>query len=258
MRWGTMLIAQISDSHISHLGPTDEERIAALAACVDQINQLNPQPALVVHTGDVVHNGSETEYEMAAEQLNRLNAELWVIPGNKDHRARMQEAFPEACAVLDGTSYLQYVVDLDAARLVFLDTSSSETNKGRLCETRLAHLDDQLDSADRPVLLFMHHPPFEVTTAPEPFQFEARELVEKLAQVLAKHPPLVGIFAGHMHRHFETTWANVPALTMTAGAIDLRKGSELGPLQSVPYFCLHEVSPEGEVVTSLRQAAPQG
>ncbi|NNF79469.1 MAG: hypothetical protein HKN05_15690 [Rhizobiales bacterium] len=252
-----MLIAQISDSHISHQGPFDSERIAALGACVDHINRLDPQPALVVHTGDVVHNGTEIEYEMAAEHLNRLEADLWVIPGNKDHRARLQEALPEACSVLNGSSYLQYVVDLPTARLIFLDTSSSETNKGRFCEKRLAHFDQELSKATKPVVLFMHHPPFEVTTAPEPFQFEAREPVEKLEKVLAKHPPLVGIFAGHMHRHFETTWAGVPALTMTAGAIDLRKGSELGALQTEPYFCLTDVSPEGTVATTLMRAAPQ-
>lgn len=254
MRSAIMLIAQISDSHISHDGPTDAARLAALGACVDHINLLETQPALVVHTGDVVHNGTALEYEMAAEHLNRLSSDLWVIPGNKDDREHLRRTLPMSCSVLPGSSYLQYQVDLDEMHLVFLDTRSEDSNKGTLCATRLAHLDAVLGAATKPVLLFMHHPPFEVTTAPEPFQFEDRQPVEQLEKVLSRHTPVLGVWAGHMHRHFATTWNGLPALTMTAGAIDLRKGNELGALQSEPYYCLHMIEPDGAVATTLMHA----
>ncbi len=258
MRVAIMLIAQISDSHISHNGPTDSERLAALEACVDHINQLERQPSLVIHPGDVVHNGTEHEYDLAAKHLDRLEAKLCVIPGNKDHRTRLHSSLPGASSMLEGSDYLQYVIDLGSMRLIFLDTMSDLSNKGTLCEARLAHVDRAIGETTKPVLVFMHHPPFEVTTAPEPFQFESREPVARLADILSKYAPLAGIFAGHMHRHFETAWNNVPALTMTAGAIDLRKGNELGTLQTVPYYCLHDVAPDGSVSTALIQAAPGG
>jgi len=200
MRWAIMLIAQISDSHISHGGPTDSERMVALGACVDHINRLAVQPSLVVHTGDVVHNGTEVEYEMAAEHLNRLEAEFRVIPGNKDHRGRLHSALPNACSVLEDGPYLQYAVEQESVLLVFLDTMSETSNKGTLCSARLAHLDHVLGTARKPVLLFMHHPSFEVTTAPEPFQFEAREPIDKMAEILSRHAePARRI--GHAVRH---------------------------------------------------------
>ncbi|MEM1198230.1 MAG: metallophosphoesterase [Pseudomonadota bacterium] len=258
MRWPIMRIVQISDSHIALGGPADDERMAALAACVDHINQMEEAPDLVVHTGDVVHNGTETEYAMARDHLSRLKAPLKIIPGNKDRRAELVAAFPDMCSQMPGQAFVQYVVDLDELRLVFLDTVSETSNKGSLCETRFAHLDEALSQAPKPVLLFMHHPTFEVTTAPEPYQFEERADAARLAEVLQGHPPLVGILAGHMHRHFETEWSGVPALTMTAGAIDLRKGSELGALQSLPYYCVHDITGAGGLVTSLVAAAPQG
>lgn len=256
MRVAIMLIAQISDSHISHNGPTDVERLTALEACVAHINQLDRQPSLVIHTGDVVHNGTEKEYALAAELLGRLEARLWVIPGNKDHRSRLHASLPDACSRLQGSDFLQYVIDHDTVRLICIDTMSELSNKGTLCETRLAHIDQAVGEATKPVLVFMHHPPFEVTTAPEPFQFESREEVTRLADILSQHEPVLAIFTGHMHRHFETSWNKVPALTMTAGAIDLRKGSELGPLQTTPYYCLHDVSLDGSVSTTLMSAAP--
>ncbi|MEM8690142.1 MAG: metallophosphoesterase [Pseudomonadota bacterium] len=252
-----MRIVQISDSHIASGGPADADRMAALGACVDHINQLEAAPDLVVHTGDVVHNGTEMEYGMAREHLSRLTAPLKIIPGNKDHRAELSAAFPDMCAQMPGQVFVQYVVDHDELRLVFLDTVSETSNKGRLCDVRFAHLDEALSQASKPVLLFMHHPTFEVTTAPEPYQFEDRADAARLAEVLASHPPLIGILAGHMHRHFETEWSGVPALTMTAGAIDLRKGSELGALQTVPYYCVHDISGSGALVTSLVAAVPR-
>lgn len=232
--------------------------MAALGACVDHINQMEQAPDLVVHTGDVVHNGTEIEYGMAREHLARLSAPLKVIPGNKDRRAELLAALPNMCAQLPGHAFVQYVADFDAARLMFLDTVSETSNKGRLCDVRLAHLDSVLGETTKPVVLFMHHPTFEVTTAPEPYQFEERADAARLKEVLEGHPPLIAILAGHMHRHFETRWAGAPALTMTAGAIDLRKGNELGPLQGVPYYCVHDISGSGALVTSLVAAGPQG
>ncbi len=256
MRLVIMLIAQISDSHISEGGPTDAERLAALGACVDHINALDHQPALVVHTGDVVHNGTEIEYAQAADHLTRLTQKLWVIPGNKDHRVRLHSALPDACLRLGDRDDLQYVIDQQGIRLIMVDTVSDHSNKGTLTDARLDHIDHALGSAETPVLMFMHHPPFEVTTAPEPFQFEERAPVAALANILSKHDPLIAILAGHMHRHFETSWNGVPGLSMTAGALDLRKGNELGEHQETPYYCLHHISEDSALTTRLMWARP--
>ena len=61
-----MLIAQISDTHIAGWGkkaygivPTAEN----LARCVDHINQFDPQPDLVLVTGDITYTGLAEEAE---------------------------------------------------------------------------------------------------------------------------------------------------------------------------------------------------
>ena len=49
-----MRIVQISDSHISVKNPA---RTADLANCIMAINDISPAVDLVVHTGDIVHDG---------------------------------------------------------------------------------------------------------------------------------------------------------------------------------------------------------
>ncbi|MGH6681746.1 MAG: metallophosphoesterase, partial [Bradyrhizobium sp.] len=57
-----MIIAQISDTHIALDLPDSEQRIRDFAITIADINSLDPLPDVIVHTGDVVHNGRPDEY----------------------------------------------------------------------------------------------------------------------------------------------------------------------------------------------------
>ena len=71
-------IAQISDTHLLcpvKVGETDivKQRINNLKRCVDSINNLDPQPDIIIHTGDVTQNGTVEEYKIAASILDYLS-----------------------------------------------------------------------------------------------------------------------------------------------------------------------------------------
>ena len=74
-------IAQISDTHLLcpvKVGETDivKQRINNLKRCVDSINNLDPQPDIIIHTGDVTQNGTVEEYTIADSiliQVTNLN-----------------------------------------------------------------------------------------------------------------------------------------------------------------------------------------
>ena len=61
--------------------------------------------------------------------------------------------------------FIQYSVELEESLWLCLDTLNDGQRHGILCQERLDWLDDQLKSAQKPVYLFMHHPPFEVGLA---------------------------------------------------------------------------------------------
>lgn len=217
-----MRIVQISDTHISR---EHQSRTADLKRCIEAINALDPQPDIVVHTGDVAHDGHPDEYGIARKLLDKLSVPYFVLPGNRDNRQELIRTFQDGRHIRAGMDFVQYSVESFEARLVFLDTASRKSNKGRFCQDRLAHAERLLSGeTTRPTLVFLHHPPFEVGTIPDPFQFESWAEVEALEALLAKHDGVRRVICGHVHRNVEGTVGSVPAIAISCTAVDLRKG----------------------------------
>ncbi|MEM7259074.1 MAG: metallophosphoesterase [Pseudomonadota bacterium] len=213
-----MRIAQISDSHISQQHP---QRLADLQSAVDAVNERAPD--LVLHTGDVAHDATDTEYRQAFEIMASLNAPYFVIPGNRDKREPLGAVFGEHLQYHEG--YVQYTIDSYPCRILMLDTVSQNSNKGQLCSTRLEHAISVLNSDDtRPLLVFMHHTPYDVSEIPEPFQFESREAVEQLAAAFVACNTLKAVYCGHVHRNVQSTIGHLPVSAISCMARDLRKG----------------------------------
>ena len=167
-----MIIAQISDTHIALDTEDCEQRIRDFEAVVSDINNLNPQPDLIVHTGDIVHNGRAGEYKAATDILSKAKAPVVAIPGNKDKRPEMRAAFDSFGFLRSESSFIDFSIEDYPVRLLFLDTLDPGGNKGSFCEERLNNFNG-LIAADRskPILVFAHHPPFEVTVGPDPMHF---------------------------------------------------------------------------------------
>lgn len=248
-----MLIAQISDTHLTLDGPQCENRIRDLRCCVADLNALDPLPDLVVHSGDVVHGGRREEYEIARQLLDALHPPYVVMPGNKDDRAGLLTVFADRTMCPPEATFIQYAVEIGRLRLIALDTLSDRSNKGDFCDRRLDHLEKLLaDSQDRPVAIFMHHPPFDVTEIPDPFQFESRQAVSRLVDALKRHPRIAGIFCGHVHRLTSGVVADAPVSTVTSIAIDLRKGKYPSEAQDRTIYQLHRFIPDCGFETETR------
>ena len=88
-----MIIAQISDSHIDPESDKLKDRLTDLRRVVDNINIQDPTPDIVIHTGDVVHNGTQEKYDLALTILRDVRAPLHVCPGNRDDRDLISKNF---------------------------------------------------------------------------------------------------------------------------------------------------------------------
>ena len=218
-----MLITQISDCHIGWPAVDGTDRLGDLEECVGYVNSLDPQPDLVVHTGDIAHDAKPVEYEKAAEKLAELRAPLYVIPGNRDRRRPLRETFAHLLPASCHEEFVQYMISTDRLCVIMLDTPSTESNKGRLCRVRLDHFDSMLSEAGRrPVVIFMHHQPFEIAIAREPLQFEDRANLAEFSELLSRHGNVRQVFCGHSHRTASGQVAGIPASTITSTAKDLR------------------------------------
>lgn len=223
-----MHFVHISDSHLTEDAP---DRANDLQRTIDMINQYYPNTDAVVHTGDVAHNGSIEEYQTAQHIFSELNSPYFLMVGNKDNRTNLRQVFSEHRYLNSHTQFIQYAIDTYGTRLLMLDTLSDQSNKGELCSARLAHLQNMLDmDPTSPTIVFMHHSPFEVNAIPDPHQFENWSEVGELGSLLIKHPQVVQICCGHIHRNIHGQLGQLPVHAISCIATDLRKG-ELSPME---------------------------
>ena len=253
-----MVIAQISDTHI--LARSADETIGKhradnLRRCVADINRR--QPDVVVHTGDIVHQGRLDEYAHVREILGPLQAPLYVIPGNRDHRDSLRAIFDDHTYFPANGDFLHYTVENHAVRLVALDSiaagEDAGDNKGAFCERRLAWLDNALAQApDRPTILLIHQPPFDVGSH-YVGGYRRPQQANDLAALVSRHPQVGRLLCGHIHRAHRAQWGGTVATTIPSVAVDLRKGDDAA-IAVAPSYLLHAASSDGAVVSHTQVA----
>jgi len=214
-----MLIVQISDTHLAGPGEKTFGVVPSaeyLARCVAHINELEPQPDWVLHTGDVTNDGRLEEAHHAAEILRELKAPLAVVPGNHDDREALAAAFGPRVAPRDPRhGFIQHDIRLPGLRLLGVDTLSPGAPGGVFDEPRARWLDERLrEDPNTPTALFMHHPParFGVIET-DHGGFDGRE---RLAGVIARHPQVFRILAGHIHLSSFAHWHGIAVSTAPA------------------------------------------
>jgi 3',5'-cyclic AMP phosphodiesterase CpdA len=161
--------------------------------------------------------------------------------GNHDDRNALVRVFP-ACAPASDVHGLQQAVDVGSLRLILLDSLVPGTQAGTLGAQRLAWLDEQLArEADRPTMLFVHHPPIEMGVPPVD---DSRLLdAAALAVVVGRQRNVVRVACGHLHREIFGTWAGTTLSVCPSTAhgflFDLRPGGRLQAVASAGAFHLH-------------------
>ena len=92
--------------------------------------------------------------------------------------------FQQADILRPISNFITYAIDDYPVRLIALDTLISG-NKGGFCAERFERLIDLIDAeTTKPIAVFTHHPPFEVTVGPDQLHFETPEIMARLRQAL--------------------------------------------------------------------------
>ena len=254
-----MLIAQISDFHVTVEGSRAYDRVdtgAALARAVETLNALSPQPDLVLCTGDLTQNGTREEYERLRQLLGGLNAPFVPVLGNHDDRIMFRAAFADFGIAFEPASFIQYVVDDYPVCIVVLDTVLEGAGDPAFCEARAQWLRRELDRADRPVQIAIHHPPFR--TGLSWLDPADAGWSDPIGLAVRGRAAVRRIVCGHVHRPIQRLWHGVMASTAPATAhqvfLDLTPGSPPLLSQEAPGFQLHHC--DGEDFTTYTGAIP--
>jgi Icc protein len=250
-----MLIAQITDTHIRIPGRLAYRKVDTapmLETCVAALLELDPQPDIIVHTGDLVDFGLPEEYARFKAIVAPLKVPILAIPGNHDERDAMRMAFATS-GYLPKQGFLHYAVELGSLRLVALDTVVPDQGGGALCLERLAWLDATLaEKPDMPTLVMMHHPPFLTGIAHmDRIGLEGRE---GFASIMQRHGQVEAVLSGHVHRPTFTKVGGRPAMICPSPAhqvaLDLRPEGPSAFRLEPPGYMLHRWQ-DGQLVSHV-------
>lgn len=239
-----MLIAQLTDTHIKTAGRLAYGRVdtsAMLADAVEALRRLDPQPDLLVITGDLVDLGSAEEYACLRAILAPLSQPLLVVPGNHDEREALRNAFADG-GYLPASGFLHYAVDDYPLRIVGLDTLIPGQGGGELCAERLDWLARTLaERPAAPTLILMHHPPF--VTGIGHMDRIGLQGRQAFAALLEQHPQVQRVLCGHLHRTIHAVVGGRSVLTSPSTAhqvaLDLREQAPSAFRMEPPGFMLH-------------------
>jgi len=181
-----------------------------LARAVEVINRDHPDIAFVILLGDLTHRGEAAAYASIAETLAPLNAPLIPLTGNHDLRSQMREALPQTDH--DEGGFVQALRVFDDASILTLDTldEGGGSSAGILCQKRLLFMEQSLKEAptDRPLLLFQHHPPFDIGIRGMD-RIKLTNAEEEWAVIVRTRRPEY-LFLGHVHRPVTGLWQGIP------------------------------------------------
>ena len=169
---------------------------AAITAILDRWETFGNVDAVVV-TGDVTDNGDLASYQAFRTQIKRLPAPCFIVPGNHDLREPMRTCFGD-CDFMPNAGKINWAHDFPDLRLIGLDTLLPHQGGGILDDETLGFLGAQLQTAaDKPILVALHHPPFQTG-----LKFMDRiglQGSEHLGKVLDLAQGEVRLICGHVH-----------------------------------------------------------
>jgi predicted phosphodiesterase len=165
------------------------------AGAVAEMSAVGPDAVVV--KGDLTSTGVVEEYEQFRDMYDSAFGDrLLHVRGN-------HESFHE----LDVAALPTQERTLPGVILAVLDTSRDRTVNGRLSADQLDWLDELGARADRPVMVFGHHPVWKPES--EPRSDECFGLIpddtEALVAVFGRRPRLAAYVAGHTHRN-DVAW----------------------------------------------------
>jgi Icc protein len=160
--------------------------------------------AFLVHTGDLVNNGTESQWQAFQEVMGSFTLPFYPVPGNHDALDGQLDGFLQ----YSGAPAAHYSFDQQAVHLTLADS-----HHGGITANELAWLRDDLSATSQPVkMVFLHHPPFDPDGTDHIMAFGNDEFMALMAEQRVDY-----VFAGHIHAYAQQERDGV-LYTVTGGA----------------------------------------
>ncbi|NNM60095.1 MAG: hypothetical protein HKM04_09825 [Legionellales bacterium] len=192
-------IFQLSDLHIwpdpdkVHLGRSP---LKQLEAAINEVNKRVCEDKLVILTGDLTNAPHPDAYRLLAQTLEKLEAPIYVIPGNHDDKSMMD-------AYLNGKNiFHDTTIKKNKWRITLLDSSppGKIPASGKLVAEELARLEKLSANNEEYVLIFLHHPP--ILFGSTWFRTVCLENRDEFNILVQHNPRIKAVVFGHAHTQY--------------------------------------------------------
>lgn len=191
----------LTDTHMNAPGKDGLLAKYNLSEKVEQvftwIEETNLNPAFVVITGDVVHEGDTEDYAYVRRLLDegsrRIGVPVYIVLGNHDHRKPFREGY---LGEQPSEEPYYYSHTIDGLRLIGLNSQVEGSNNGTIDEQQVAWLKQELSTpAPKGTIIALHHPMLAIPGMPaDHILSNRREIGEIVADT-----DVIGVVAGHVH-----------------------------------------------------------
>lgn len=246
----SMLIAQITDTHLfaevepSVFGVTTYK---SLLAVVKKLSTLQPQPDILLLTGDLSQDESSQSYDRLTSLVAPLNIPAYWIPGNHDNLQVMEQVLQ---------SPINAAKSFHAGGWNFLLLSSLIPGcvHGEISRQSLDWLELQLEQNPHPTLVALHHPPCSINSEWMD-KINLRNYEEFLA-VVDRYSQIKLVIFGHIHQEFDTRRGNVRYLGSPSTCVQFQPQSKEFAIdkQAQPGFRLINLFTDGTYNTEIVRA----
>lgn len=246
-----LVVAQLTDLHLfaqrdrSLFGLSTHDSLQAVLA---RLCQLEPQPDLLLLTGDISQDETDISYYHLQDYIAPLKTPTYWIPGNHDNLPLMQR-------LLDRPP-ISTEKSFTAGGWHFLLLSSWQPQcvHGQLTSESLEWLDNQLQEiGDKPTIITLHHPPCQINSD----WMDAINLKnsEDFFKIIDRYPQIKLVLFGHIHQEFTTQRRGVYYLgsPSTCGQFKPQSKEFAIDEQAQPGFRLLALLPDGTFETRIER-----
>ena len=245
----SLLVAQITDTHLfAEVEPSvfGVQTYNSLQAVVENLKALQPQPDILLLTGDLSQDESSQSYEFLYNATSPLNIPSYWLPGNHDNLPIMEQVLQHP--PIDATK------SFHAGGWNFLLLSSLIPGcvHGEISQQSLDWLESQL--TNHPTLIALHHPPC-LINSDWMDNINLRNYEEFLA-VVERYPQVKLVVFGHILQEFDNQRQGVRYLGSPSTCVQFQPQSKEFTIdkQAQPGFRLLNLFTDGTYNTEIVRA----
>jgi 3',5'-cyclic-AMP phosphodiesterase len=252
MNHSPLLIAQLTDTHL--FADDNQEMLGcrtnrSFQAVVADLSQLQPQPDVLLLTGDLSQDETIESYAYLRSLIEPLQIPTYWIPGNHDQGLADMEQVLNSPLISPDKQFQK-----GEWNFILLNTMMIDKVQGRLSVAELTRLEQQLQLHQQPTIAVLHHPPLPVGA--DCMDQIRLENSDELFEIIDRFPHVKLVLFGHIHHAFEQLRHSVRYIGTPSTCVQLKPLSDVFTTDDrPPGFRLIKLYPDGQYETEVRRVA---